>query len=75
MSVSILKIYSTYTTYSMAKVKNINIKNRPYYLYDDMVNTKDFDSNLLKMDKKLFKNIEQQTFQKYLLHWIYHKRR
>ena len=33
------------------------IKNRTYYLYDDMVNIKDFDSNLLKLDKNSFKNI------------------
>ena len=30
----------------------MNIKNRTYYFYDDMVNIKDFDSNLLKIDKK-----------------------
>ena len=41
----------------MEKIKDINIKNRTYYFYDDMVNIKDFDSNLLKIDKKSFKNI------------------
>ena len=41
----------------MGKIKDINIKNRTYYFYDDMVNIKDFDSNLLKLDKKSFKNI------------------
>ena len=41
----------------MGKIKDINIKNRTYYFYDDMVNIKDFDSNLLKIDKKSFKNI------------------
>ena len=41
----------------MGKIKGINIKNRTHYFYDDMVNTKDFDPNLLKLDKKLFKNI------------------
>ena len=41
----------------MGKIKDINIKNRIYYFYDDMVNIKDFDSNLLKIDKKSFKNI------------------
>ena len=40
----------------MGKIKDINIKNRTYYFYDDMVNTTDFDSNLLKVDKKSFKN-------------------
>ena len=42
----------------MDKIKDINIKNRTYYFYDDMVNIKDFDSNLLKIDKKSFKNID-----------------
>ena len=41
----------------MGKIKDINIKNRTYYFYDDMVNIKDFDSSLLKLDKKSFKNI------------------
>ena len=41
----------------MDKIKDINIKNRTYYFYDDTVNIKDFDSNLLKIDKKSFKNI------------------
>ena len=41
----------------MGKIKDINIKNRTYYFYDDMVNIKDFDPNLLKLDKKSFKNI------------------
>ena len=43
----------------MDKIKDININiNRTYYFYDDMVNIKDFDSNLLKIDKKSFKNID-----------------
>ena len=41
----------------MGKIKDINIKNRTYCFYDDMVNIKDFDSNLLKLDKKSFKHI------------------
>ena len=36
----------------MGRIKQINIKNRTYYFYDDMVNIKGFDSNLLKIDKK-----------------------
>ena len=35
----------------------MNIKNRTYYFYDDMVDIKNFDSNLLKLDKKSFRNI------------------
>ena len=41
----------------MRRIKDMNIKIRTYYFYDDMVNINDFDSNLLKIDKKLFKNI------------------
>ena len=41
----------------MINIKDINIKNRTSYFYDDMVNINDFDSNLLKIDKKSFKNI------------------
>ena len=36
----------------MEEVKGINIKNRGYYFYDDMINIKNFHSNLLKIDKK-----------------------
>ena len=41
----------------MGSIKDVNIKNRTYYFYDDMTNIKNFDSNLLKIDKKSFKNI------------------
>ena len=41
----------------MGSIKDINIKNRTYYFYDDMINIKNFDSILLKIDKKSFKNI------------------
>ena len=30
----------------------INIKNRTYYVFNDMINIKDFDSSLLNIDKK-----------------------
>ena len=36
----------------MGRIKYINIKSRTYYFYDDIVNIKDFDPNLLKLDKK-----------------------
>ena len=42
----------------MGEVKQINIKNRTYYFYNDMINLKDFKSNLLKIDKKSQKNID-----------------
>ena len=41
----------------MVNTKQINIKSRPYYFYNDLINIKDFDSRLLKLDKKSFKNI------------------
>ena len=42
----------------MGEVKQINIKNRTYYFYNDMINIKDFEPNLLKIDKKSYKNID-----------------
>ena len=42
----------------MGNIKEINIKNRTYYFFDDMINIKDFDPNLLKIDKKSYKNID-----------------
>ena len=41
----------------MGVVKQIDIKNRTYYFYNDMINTTKFDSNLLKIDKKSYKDI------------------
>ena len=42
----------------MSYIKKINIKYQKYYFLDDMINIKDFDSNLLKIDKKSYKNID-----------------
>ena len=41
----------------MGEIKQINVKNRTYYYFNDMINIKDFDSSLLKMNKKSSKNI------------------
>ena len=41
----------------MEEVKQINIKNRTCYFYNNMINIKNFDPNLLKIDKKSNKNI------------------
>ena len=41
----------------MGNVKEIKIKNRKYYFSNDMINIKDFDSNLLRIDNKSYKNI------------------
>ena len=42
----------------MGKVKQIEIKNRTYYFYNDIINIEEFDSNLLKIDKKSYKDID-----------------
>ena len=42
----------------MRSVKEINIKIRTYHFFNDMNNIKDFDSNLIKIDKKSYKNID-----------------
>ena len=41
----------------MGVAKQIDIKNRTYYFYNDMINIKSFESKLLKIDKKSFKDI------------------
>ena len=41
----------------MGKFKQINIKNRIYYFYNDQINLKDFDAKLLKVDKKITKRL------------------
>ena len=41
----------------MGTTKQIDIKNRTYYFYNDMIDIKKFDSNLLKIDKKSYKDI------------------
>ena len=41
----------------MREFKQIEIKNRTYYFYNDMINLKTFEPNLLKIDKKSYKNI------------------
>ena len=38
----------------MVTTKQLNIKNSTYYFYDDLINLKDFDPKLLKLDKKSF---------------------
>ena len=39
----------------MGVVKQIDIKNRTYYFYNDIINIKNFDPILLKIDKKSYK--------------------
>ena len=42
----------------MGETKQINIKNRTYYFYNDQINLKNFDTRLLKTDKKDSKEID-----------------
>ena len=41
----------------MGEVKQISIKNRTYYFYKGIIDLKDFEPNLLKIDKKHYKGI------------------
>ena len=40
----------------MGEIKQINIKNRTYYFYNDQINLKDFDASFLKIEKKDYKD-------------------
>ena len=42
----------------MGTVKQINIKNRTYYFYSDIIDFENFDAKLLKTDKKSYKDID-----------------
>ena len=41
----------------MGVVKEIHIKNRTYYFYNDIIDIKNFDAGQLKIDKKSYKGI------------------
>ena len=41
----------------MGTIKQIDIKNRIYYCYNDIIDLKSFKSNLFKKDKKSYKDI------------------
>ena len=41
----------------MGTLKQINIKNRTYYFFNDIIDLENFDSSLLKIDKKSYKDI------------------
>ena len=41
----------------MGNVKELNIKNRTCYYFNDIISVKNFHSNLLKIDKKQYKDI------------------
>ena len=41
----------------MGSTKEISIKDRTCYFYNDIIDLKTFDSNILKLDKKTYKNL------------------
>ena len=42
----------------MGSIKEINIKERTYYFYNDIIDIETFDSKNLKLDKKTYKNLD-----------------
>ena len=42
----------------MGTTKEINIKNRTYYFYNDIINLEEFDVSKIKVDKKDFNDID-----------------
>ena len=41
----------------MATIKQINVKNRTYYFYNDIIDLENFDARLLKIDKKSYNTL------------------
>ena len=41
----------------MRNLKELSINNQSYYFYNDIINLKDFHSNLLKIDKSSIKKL------------------
>ena len=42
----------------MGQDKQLNIKNQTYYFFDDMIDIRNFQPNLLKIDKKPYKDYD-----------------
>ena len=42
----------------MGEIKQINIKNRTYYFYNDIINLNEFDESKIKVDKIFFNDID-----------------
>ena len=42
----------------MGELKQINIKNRTYYFYNDIIDLDEFDGSKIKVDKKYFNDID-----------------
>ena len=41
----------------MGEIKQINIKNRAYYFYSDIIGLDEFDGSKIKVDKNFFNDI------------------
>ena len=46
----------------MGSTKELNIKERTHYFYNDIIDLKTFDSNKLKLDKKTYKDLDILIF-------------
>ena len=42
----------------METIKEINIKNRTYYFYNDIINLDEFDESRIRVDKKNFNDLD-----------------
>ena len=42
----------------MGEIKQINIKNRTYYFYNDIINLDEFHGSKIKVDRKNFNDID-----------------
>ena len=42
----------------MGELKQINIKNQTYYFYNDTINLDEFDGSKIKVDRKIFNDID-----------------
>ena len=42
----------------MGEIKQINIKNRTYYFYNDIIDLDEFDGSKIKVDRKKFNDID-----------------
>ena len=54
----VLSFKQQFTENINGNIKQTNIKNCTYYVFNHMINILNFDSSLLKIDKKSFKNID-----------------
>ena len=51
----------------MGEIKQINIKSRTYYFYNEIIDLKIFNAGLLKINKKSYKNSGYVTIKKLII--------